>query len=83
MSRDAHQLCSQVINLNPISTFAIGYLVQSMAILFKDAVFETHTLTSGTNAPRDQALKNRSSGVQKLQIMEAPGVNKTSGWLSR
>ena len=55
VSRDAHQLCSKVINLNPITTFTIGYLVQSMAVLLKDAVFETHILTSGTNAPRDQA----------------------------
>jgi hypothetical protein len=63
VARDAHQLCSQVVHLDPISAFAIGYLVHSMAVQFKDAVFETHTLTSGTFAPRDQELKNRSSGV--------------------
>ena len=46
-------------------TFSVGYLVQSMAVLVKDAVFETHIITSGTNASRDQALKTTEG--QELQ----------------
>jgi hypothetical protein len=36
-----------------------------MAILLNDAVFKSHTFTSGTNAPRDQAQK--SSAVQAFK----------------
>jgi len=56
--------------LPSIFAFAIGYLVHSMAVQFKDAVFETHTLTSGTIKPRDQELKNRSSGAPNGQARE-------------
>ena len=45
LSGDAYQLRPKVIDLDSISTFAIGYLVQSMAILLNNAVFETHSFT--------------------------------------
>ena len=74
VSRDAHQLCSQVANLNPVTAFTIGYLVQSMAVQLQDAVFETHILTSGTNAPRDQAEEAyRRIGETAYQIGALPG----------
>ena len=71
VSRDAHQLCSQVVNLNPVSAFTIGYLVQSIAVQFKDAMFETHILTSGTNAPRDQVEETRP-GVGVSRRLKTP-----------
>jgi hypothetical protein len=41
-----------------------------MAILLNDAVFKTHTLTSGTNAPLDQARKNyRSQEARSYRIV--------------
>jgi hypothetical protein len=73
VSCDAHQLGSQVVYLNSIPTFTIGQLVQSMAIQFKDAVFETHTLTSGTNAARDQALTPEVAGVQDFRRQSLSG----------
>jgi hypothetical protein len=66
-TRDTYQLGSQVIDLNPISAFAIDEFVQTMAFLFEDSAIETHNLPVAQMREETNEGVTGVAGVQELQ----------------